>query len=129
MAFKLDPSIKSCAETAVDAIMSEVKGARAVVVATEDGFEVAARVQNFAQTARLSAMASSFASLGALVGEESQLGECNKVIIDAEEGYILIMQIHNPKLALTMCVIASNESVMGQMFYFSKQIAQHLAVA
>lgn len=125
----INPAIKSCAEEAVESIMREVKSAKAVVISTEDGFEVAAKVQNAAQTSRLSAMASSFSALGALVGDESQLGQCNNVIIDAAEGYILIMQIRHPKLALTMCVITGNDSVMGQMLYFSKHAAQTIANA
>lgn len=129
MAFTLDPSIKNCATAAVEDIMREVKSAKAVVIATEDGFEVASRVENAAQTSRLSAMASSFSALGALVGEESQLGQCNNVVIDAAEGYILILQIRNPKLVLTMCVVAGSDTVMGQMLYFSKQAAQTIAAA
>ena len=42
--------------------MQEVKGIKTTVVATEDGFEVTARVKNTAQVARLSAMASSLAA-------------------------------------------------------------------
>ena len=71
MSITVDPSIKSSAQEAVESIMREVKSAKAVVIATEDGFEVAGRVENAAQTSRLSAMASSFSALGALVGEET----------------------------------------------------------
>jgi predicted regulator of Ras-like GTPase activity (Roadblock/LC7/MglB family) len=129
MSTQIDPSIKALASEAVETIMREVKSAKAVVIATEDGFEIASKVENAAQTSRLSAMASSFSALGALVGEESQLGQCNNVIIDAAEGFILIMQIRHPKAALTMCVIAGKDSVMGQLLYFSKQAAHTVANA
>jgi uncharacterized protein len=122
----LDPKLKTSAQAAVAGVMREVKGAKAVVISTEDGFEVASQVENSTQTSRLSAMASSFSALGALVGEESQLGLCNNVIIDATEGYILILQIRNPKLTLTMCVVAGKDSVIGQVLYFSKQAALSL---
>ncbi len=122
----LDPKLKISAQAAVAGVMREVKGAKAVVISTEDGFEVASQVENSTQTSRLSAMASSFSALGALVGEESQLGLCNNVIIDATEGYILILQIRNPKLTLTMCVVAGKDSVIGQVLYFSKQAALSL---
>ena len=126
---KITPQITSLAQEAVASIMREVKSAKAVVIATEDGFEVASAAENTAQTSRLSAMASSFSALGALVGEESQLGFCNNVIIDAAEGYILIMQIRNASLTLTMCVVAGKDSVIGQVLYFSKQAAASLAAA
>jgi uncharacterized protein len=119
----IDPQLKARAEFGVESIMREIKGAKGVVVCTEDGFEVAARVENAAQISRLSAMASSFSALGAVVGEESQLGNCNSVVIDADGGYILILQMRHPTLSLTMCVVTSNDSVMGQVLYFSKQAA------
>jgi uncharacterized protein len=122
----LDPKLVTLAKSAVEHIMREVKGAKAVVISTEDGYEVASQVQNAAQTSRLSAMASSFAALGALVGEESQLGNCNNIIVDASEGLIVIMQIPNPTLALTMCIVAGKDCVIGQVLYFSKSAIQDL---
>lgn len=125
----LDPKLVTLAKSAVEHIMREVKGAKAVVISTEDGYEVASQVQNAAQTSRLSAMASSFAALGALVGEESQLGNCNNIIVDASEGLIVIMQIPNPTLALTMCIVAGKDCVIGQVLYFSKSAIQDLLPA
>jgi uncharacterized protein len=129
VAAKIDPIIKIRSNDAVESIMREVKSAKAVVISTEDGFEVAAKVENTAQTSRLSAMASSFSALGALVGEESQLGQCNSITVDAADGYILIFHIRNPKQPLTMCVVAGSDTVMGQALYFSKQAAQNIASA
>jgi uncharacterized protein len=123
----IDPQLKSSAQQAADHLMREVKGVKAVVISTEDGFEVAACVQNDTQTSRLSAMASSFSALGALVGEESQLGSCNNVIVDAAEGLIVILQIRNPGLTLTMCVVTGRDSVIGQVLYFSKQAAEQIS--
>jgi uncharacterized protein len=125
----IDPQLKTLAQEAVSTIMREAKNAKAVVIATEDGFEIASQVESTAQTSRLSAMASSFSALGALVGEESQLGLCNNVIIDAQEGYILILQIRKTTQTYTMCVIAGKEAVIGQVLYFSKQAAALLANA
>ncbi len=85
------------------------------------------RAENTAQTSRLSAMASSFSALGTLVGEESQLGHCNSVIIDAAEGLILNQQIRHAALPLTLCVVTSREAVTGQALYFSKQAALMIA--
>ncbi len=125
----LDPKLVTQAKSAVEHIMREVKGVKAVVISTEDGYEVASQVQNAAQTSRLSAMASSFAALGALVGEESQLGNCNNIIVDASEGLIVIMQIPNLTLALTMCIVAGKDCVIGQVLYFSKSAIQDLLPA
>lgn len=122
----IDPQLKALCETAVDYVMREVSGAKAVVVCSEDGFEVAARVENNAQISRLSAMASSFSALGALVGEESQLGACNYVMVDAAEGLILILQIRNMQHPMTLCVVTGSNAVAGQTLYFTKQAALSL---
>jgi uncharacterized protein len=122
----IDPQLKSRCDAAVTQVMREVKGAKAVVICSEDGFEVAAQVENNTPVSRLSAMASSFSALGALVGEESQLGACNYVMVDAAEGLILILQARNPRRPLTICVVTGRDAVAGQVLYFSKQAALSL---
>ena len=47
------PDLQRASEEALDELMAQVKGVKAIVIATEDGFEVAARVQNTAQVSRL----------------------------------------------------------------------------
>jgi uncharacterized protein len=125
----IEPQLKALCKAAVENVMREVKGAKAALICTEDGFEVAAQVENNAQVSRLSAMASSFSALGALVGEESQLGACKYVLVDAEGGLILILQARNPQHLLTLCIVTSSESVAGQVLYFAKQAAQTLVNA
>lgn len=129
MTVKIDPILQARAKFAVENLTSELKAVKAALVATEDGFEVASQADANTQTSRLSAMASSFSALGTLVGDESQLGLCNNVVIDAAEGFIVIFQIRNPKQALTLCVVAGHECLMGQLLYLSKQAAQSLATA
>ncbi|MFZ6846339.1 roadblock/LC7 domain-containing protein [Undibacterium sp. RuTC16W] len=118
--------LRDRAKIAADFIHFQAKGIKAVVISTEDGFEVAARVENTAQITRLSAMASSFAALGALAGEESNLGQCDDVIVEAREGVILILQIPGETATLIMSVVAGRDAVVGQVLYFAKQAARTL---
>ena len=60
----IEPKLVRVAHNATDLLMQDIKGIKAVLVSAEDGFEVAARVENTAQVARLSAMASSLAAPG-----------------------------------------------------------------
>lgn len=115
-------AVLACAE-----LMSQIKGVRAVVVSTEDGFEVASQVENTAQVARLSAMASSLAALGVLAGEESGLGNCSSVIMEADGGYLAILQVRRPDASLIISVVTGREAVAGQVVYFSRQAARALA--
>ena len=123
------PHLKTACDSALNDLMQEVKGIKAVVVATEDGFEVAARVENTAQVARLSAMASSLAALGAMAGEESQLGVCRSLLMEAAEGYIVIVQVRRADVSLIVSVVTGRDAVVGQVLYFSKKAAATLQAA
>jgi predicted regulator of Ras-like GTPase activity (Roadblock/LC7/MglB family) len=123
---KVDPRVLQAAEQAVALLMREVKGSRAAVVSTEDGFEVAARVENTAEVNRLSAMASSIAALGAIAGEESRIGTCDNVVIAGSGGHIVMRQIRRGDISLVLSLVASREAIVGQMLYFSRKAGMAL---
>ena len=118
--------LQLAAENACTQLMGQIKGAKAIVISTEDGFEVASHVENNAQVARLSAMASSLAALGVLVGEESGLGNCNSVIMEANDGYLAILQVGRDDVSMIISVVTGRDAVAGQLVYFSKQAARAL---
>ena len=120
----LNPRIKISAEQAIALIMREVKGSKAAVISTEDGFEVASQVENTAEVSRLSAMASSIAALGAIDGEESHIGLCDNVVIAGVSGHIVMRQIRRKDVSLVLSVVAGREAIVGQMIYFSRQAAK-----
>lgn len=122
----IDPHLQALAETAIANLMAQVKGVRAVVISTEDGFEVAARVENTAQVSRLAAIAGSLTALGAVAGEESQLGICDNVIIGAQNGCLIMLQARCQKIELILSVVAGKEVIVGQALYFAKQAVQAL---
>lgn len=122
----IHPNLQRACDRALDELMLEIKGIKAVVVATEDGFEVTARVENTAQVARLSAMASSLAALGAMAGEESRLGVCESLIMEAAEGFIAIIQVRRADVSLIVSVVTGRDAVVGQVLYFSKKAARVL---
>ena len=125
----IDPQLKIACDRALDELMQEIKGIKAVVVATEDGFEVAARVENTAQVARLSAMASSLAALGAMAGEESRLGVCESLLMQAANGFIAIVQVRRADVSLIVSVVTGPDAVTGQLLYFAKKAAAILQAA
>lgn len=125
----INSDLQRACDRALDELMQEIKGIKAVVVSTEDGFEVAARVENTAQTSRLSAMASSLAALGAMAGEESQLGVCDSLVMQATEGLIAIVQVRRTDVSLIVSVVTGGDAVIGQVLYYSKKAAQTLQEA
>lgn len=121
--------LEKAANVAIASVMNEVKGVHGAVVATGDGFEIAAKVENTAQVSRLAAMASSIAALGAVAGEESQLGVCDHVLIEATQGYIVMRQIRRDDMDLILSVVAGRDAVVGQLVYFTRSAAQTLSQA
>ncbi len=126
---EIEASLQRTCGAALDELMREVKGIKAVVISTEDGFEVAARVENTAQIARLSAMASSLAALGAMAGEESQLGVCHSLVMEAADGHIAILQVRRADVSLIVSVVTGRDAVLGQVLYYSKKAAAALQAA
>ena len=125
----IDPHLNAASEAAIHKLMEDVRGIKAVLISTEDGFEIAARVENTAQVTRLAAMASSMAALGAIAGEESQLGSCDNIMIGAPNGYLIMMQAKHPKVGLIISIIAGKDAVIGQVLYFARQASQALEKA
>lgn len=123
------PNVLAATDAAIDLLMTETKAVRAVVVSTEDGFEVASRVENTAMVSRLSAMASSLAALGALAGEESQLGACESLVMQSTGGFVVISQVPRSDVSLIISVIAGREAIAGQVLYCVKQAARTLELA
>jgi predicted regulator of Ras-like GTPase activity (Roadblock/LC7/MglB family) len=126
---KIAPRIHTAARLAIDSLMQEVKGAKAVVVSTEDGFEVAGRVENTAKVAQLSAVASSLAALGALASEESGLGACTSVTVETEAGHVVMVQVRHREVDLIVSIVAGPDAIIGQILYFARQAAKTLAQA
>lgn len=122
----IDPRLQAAASAVIHQLMDDVRGIKAVVISTEDGFELAARVENTAQVTRLAAMASSLAALGAIAGEESQLGVCDNIVIGAENGHLVMMQARHPGMVMIISMITGTDAIMGQVLYFAKQATKAL---
>ncbi len=125
----LDPKLKSAALAAVEMAMLEIKGAKAAVVSTEDGFDVASHCQNTGDIARLSAMASSMAALANIAGQESEVGTCASVLIEASQGHIAMVQARRADVSLVLSVVMGGDAITGQALYFSKKAASALEAA
>lgn len=122
----IDPNLKAASEAAIQKLMENARGIKAVVISTEDGFEIAARVENTAMVTRLAAMASSLAALGAIAGEESQLGACDNIMIGAANGHLIMMQARHATTVLIISIIAGKDAVIGQVLYLARQVSQAL---
>lgn len=122
----VNPALAPSAKAIADSLMNEIKGVRGVVISTEDGFELASCIENTAQVSRLAAMASSLAALGALAGEESNLGSCDSLVMQASDGYLAIVQVQRADVSLILSIVAGPDAVLGQILYQAKKAASTL---
>jgi len=125
----ISPRVRKAAEAAVDRLMRDLRGIKSVVIATEDGFEVAGHMEGQAQLARMSALASSLSALGALAGEEGHVGICEALTIEAAHGQLLMVRARHDEVDLIVCIVASRDAVIGQVLYTAKQVARTLRQA
>lgn len=121
-------AMQSASAGELDELMTALSGLIAVVIATADGFEVASRGRADVEIAKLAAMACSISALGAMVGTESGIGQYQSVVIEADEGYVLIMEIPHPSYPMIMNLVVGSEEMLGQALYRAKRAAARLAV-
>lgn len=124
--FSQNPVIRQRCQTHAEALIKDVKGVRAVVISTADGFELASVVQGATQTDRLSAMASSISALGDVMGKESGMGQSKALLLEATNGVMAVLHIRHATQPLTICVSASREAVVGQLLYGARALSTKL---
>lgn len=128
MSLKISPALQAVAQDTV-ARLSELNGVVAVVVATADGFDVASSVSRGVDAARVAAMASSIAAIGAVVVQEGQLDGCRHVTVGARDGFVHVAVVERTDVQLVINAIADGNAVLGQIAYGAAEQARRLAAA
>ena len=123
----IQPGLQLAVEQVLDEFMEELKGLTAVLVASSDGFEVAARGRSSLEVSKLAAMACSISALGGMVGDESAIGQYQNVVVEADDGYVVILDIPHPEYPMILNMVATREEVLGQVLYRAKRAASRLA--
>lgn len=124
----LAPTAKVIAAREAQAILDEINGITAVVVATVDGFDIASAMRG-GDAARVAAMASSIAAISSVVSQEANLGRNKSVTIDTESGFAVVYSVHRPDAELVINVIADGSAILGQVNYRTANFAKALADA
>jgi hypothetical protein len=111
-------------------LLGEVGGARAVVVATTDGFDVAhARRQDGIEASRMAALASSIAALGQVVAHEAGLGSSRCMILEADAGYVIVRSVPRPDHPLVIKLLIDRSGLLGLALQQLARSGQQLEAA
>jgi len=124
-----DPALRARAQALVRAFVQDIRAVQCCMLSTEDGMEIAAHTKTPEQRAdqRFSAMSSSMAALGAVAGQEYQLGACSSVIIEAENGYIIVTHVHSGALRLVLGLVTrKHDTVLAEVLYHLRAASEKL---
>lgn len=110
-------------------LLREVGGARAVVVATVDGFDVAhARCQDI-EASRMAAMASSIAALAQVVAHEAGLGAPRCMILEADNGYVIVRSVPRGDHPLVIKLLTDRSGLLALALQQLSRSGQQLETA
>lgn len=113
------------ARQAAQSLFAEVDGARAVVIATADGFDLAHAGRTAIDPARLAAMVSSFSALGDAASRETGIGTPRCLVIESSEGRLVVrcMQVQGQAIIV---VVQTDKSVMLGLVWSRLSVAERL---
>ena len=110
----------------LDDLLASEPGVVGALVCTSDGFEVAAALPAGYSPATLAAMASSQLALSDALCREASLGGCRNLVVDAEIGKVLVMEIPGSERQLLLGCIGGARHTLGQVLYACKASAEDI---
>jgi predicted regulator of Ras-like GTPase activity (Roadblock/LC7/MglB family) len=102
---------------AVQALLVDLDGAGAIVIASADGFELAHGGRMAVAPARLAALVSSFAALGDVASRESGIGTARCLVIDSSEGRLMVRRMQLRGQAVVVVVLTDASVLLGRVWH------------
>lgn len=109
----LDPMVVAAAKRLADGLLERLDDAVAVVVATEDGFDVASARRGTVDAARMAAMASAIAAIGEVISREAALGRTQSMVVEAETGFLVMRSAVCHSVGLVITTQTSRNGLLG----------------
>lgn len=97
---------------------AEIDGA---LVSTVDGFELAAALRDPVSPQKLAAMGSSLLALAEAITQEGGVGQCRDLVIDGEDGRVLLMGVAGGSQRLMLTVLCSARATLGGVLWAARE--------
>jgi len=120
-------TLREAAQRAATACLAEVVGVTAVVIATVDGFDLAAAFRGNQDATRIAAMASSISAISSVVALEAGLGSFKSVTINTDAGFAIVQAVPRSDIELVIHVIADGDAILAQSMHRAGVMARILA--
>ena len=108
-------------------LLERVDAARAVIVCTEDGFQVAFAARQAIDAGRLSAITSSMTAIGEVVSMETGIGAVRCVMVEADDGFLVMRGTRRDGIGLVVAAVVSRDALLGQVAHGVGEMARELA--
>ena len=110
----------------LDALVDTYPEISGALVSSIDGFEIAGRLRPSLSAATLSAMTSSQLALGEAICSETAMGACLNVVIEADQGRLLMLDIPNRRRKLLLTVLCGDDASLGSVLWPVRRCAQDI---
>ena len=108
-------------------LLARIADARAIVVCTEDGFQVAFAARQQLDAARLSAITSSMSAIGDVVSGETGIGAVRSVMVEADDGYLVMRGLRRRGVGLVVAAVVGRDALLGLVAHGVGDLARELA--
>lgn len=117
------------AQQAADALLADVDGARAVLVATPDGFDLAHAGALPLDAGRLAAMVSSMAALGDAASREAAIGQPHCMVVDSSAGRLVMRSVQWRGEPMVVVLLTDTAALLGMVLNALNGVERSLGVA
>ncbi|TXD96511.1 roadblock/LC7 domain-containing protein [Psychrobacter frigidicola] len=107
-------------------LVHATSGIDGVLLASTDGFEVSSIFQKDYDGGKLSAVGSSILALVQALTSEAQLTGCRSVILDAQDGKIMISAVPNQHQPMIVIIVTKQQVLLGQIMHGMNKAINHL---
>ena len=123
---KIPLELAQKAQNAIDLLFNKLSGVNALLIASVDGFPIAYRAIIDVDANKVAAMASSFSALGVVVADESHIGSKKVVTLEAEDGYVILLDISHIDFPMVLSITASKNTVLAQTLYLARETIKEI---
>lgn len=122
----MDEALKQRMAAHLGAFCSDISGVRNAVIASVDGFALVSASNGQGKGERLAAMTSAMLALAAAIGRELSLGQLGVLMLEAEDGKVLMLSLRTEREPFLLMAACDHRSVIGNVLWSAKECGRNV---
>jgi uncharacterized protein len=124
----MDETVRRQAAAVADKLLGKLDASRAVVVATEDGFELGCAARGTLEAARMAAIMSSLSAIAEVMAAEAGIGRVRCLMVEGEGGYIVVRGGGRiGAVGVVVAALVTREALLGLAMHAVAETVRELA--